>query len=355
MAALRRGIAHYQGGSANTSPDDAAFIADRAAKYNQGQGVTPVTPATPAPGASGGFGQLMSGVGQLLPGLVPGMKADPDAASAQFSAARDNPASSPATAGIGQFMDYLVRSTRAQEAARGPSLKDWLTNTFMGDTASTKVLQDRAQAAQDLKDPVIQHGLMTNSGLLARAEQDPVKFAAVAKDPDFRADLERAAGTYKEAADHPKIASAEVPKTANDALTHDTTVAGAHAAANPHYYTRDEFIKATDGMTSKAFDAIFGARLAHVPTPAEKASSEYFDRLHGQLAAADTNIANMKAEDAALAKEGKPAKHGGYVYWGKNALDQAQEDRDKVLKTITDALAAQAGIYQKQWPAGGGG
>lgn len=321
-AQLKRGIAHYDEGTSDTAAPPAS---------------------APAPAPSG-VGQLLSGVGTALNPF-----SDRGAAQQQFSAAAQNPASSPLTSTLGQFADYLSRSTRTQQAAAGPSLKDWMTNLFAGDAASTAALKDRANASQVLKDPVVQHNLINNPDMLTRAEQDPVKFATVAQQPDFRADLEKAAGVYKAVAANPRATPDEHKVTADKATSANVHPDVAHVAVAPHKYTEDEFVNTFKNIPTATFMQLFGAQLQHVRTPQEKAATEFFDRMHGTYADANQRVKDMEAEDAALAKAGKPVKHSGYTLWGMNPYDTAKAERDKAMAATMDALRSFTGISAKPY------
>jgi hypothetical protein len=322
MAALNRGIAHYQGGTDDAQPP-----------------VAPVAPAAPS-----GIGQLLSGVGSTLLSALPGVRSAP---TDQYAAARDNPASSPLTSTLGQFADYLSRSTRAQQASAGPSLKDWMGNLFTGDQASTAALTQRAEASRVLKDPVVQHNLMNNPDLLTRAEQDPIKFATVAQEPSFRADLEKAAGVSKAAAANPKVTPDEHKATVDKANNTGVHPDVAHQAVAPHKYTREEFVNTFSKVPTDTFMQLFGNQLGHVVSPQEKAASIFFDKMHDTYAEANAKVKKMEEEDTALTKEGKSVKHSGYVVWGKNAYDTAKDERDKAMKATMDALGSFAGITNK--------
>jgi hypothetical protein len=337
-AALRRGVAHYQGGSESVSPDDAAFVADRAASYNAGRGVQTITSAAPAaPAASA----APSGVGQLFTG--------------DFAGARDNPASSPLTSTLGQFADYLSRSTRAQQAAAGPSLKDWTANLFAGDRASTAALTEHADAAKQLKDPLVQQYLVSNPDQLAIAEKDPRGYAAVSTDPNFRQKMALAVGAHVDAAANDKVTHAEHPKVVSGAVDNNVTSAQSHAALAPHKYTEDEFVKLFSGMPMKQVAMLFGQQMGRVRTPQEKAATEVFDVLHGNFAKANDTVKRMEAEIAEATKNRVSSPHtqaGGFGF-GTSPYDAAKAERDKAYSITMDALKSFIGITSKPYPMPG--
>ena len=155
---------------------------------------------------TGGFGQLLRGYGQAITNILPGMTSQPVTGFAQ---ARDNPASSPLTSTLGQFADYVTRNIRAQNAAAvGPTGLEWTKNLFAGDRDSTKALQDRATASQQLSDPLVQQYLTTNPDQLSIAERDPRGYGAVSTDPNFRAKMALAVGAHEDAAANDRVTQA---------------------------------------------------------------------------------------------------------------------------------------------------
>jgi len=335
---------------ANTQ-SDADFIAQRVANFNQGRGlVTPQTP--PAPAQPSGFGQLMSGVGQAIWNRLPGTTEQPPTG---FAAARENTASSPATAFLGQLGDYLSRSTRAQQAAAAPSLKDWLVNTFAGDTASTEALKQRAADAATLKDPLTQSYLTSHPDQLAIAERDPRGYAAVSTDPGFRERMAQAVGNHIDAAANPKVTHDEHPYVVQTATNNNITADAAHAMTAPRKYTRDEFIKATEGMPTATFMQMFGAQLQHVRTPQEKAASELFDRLHGDYATKNAAVEKMEAEirESTKKRETSPHLGGTFLGMGTSPYDAAKAERDKAYNATTEALRQFLGLTGKAIPMPG--
>jgi hypothetical protein len=280
-----------------------------------------------------GFGQLLRGVGNAInPWAAPG------AAESQFAAARDNPASSPATSTLGQFGSYLGRDIRAQQAAKGPTFGEWLGNIFTGDTQSTADLQDRHNAAVQLRDPAVQQNLISNPDKLAVVERDPRAYVA---SPAFQDFIQQAQKANAAAVANPRIASAdEQNKTVDKSINAGVHPDVAHVAVAPHKYTEDEFVNTFKGIPTATFMQLFGAQLAHVRTPQEKAATEFFDQMHGRYADLNDTVKQMEAEDAALAKEGKSKKHDVYKlpFTGKNAYDTAKEERDKAMAATMNAL-----------------
>jgi hypothetical protein len=238
--------------------------------------------------------------------------------------------------------------TRARNLASGPSLAEKAYTGLFGNQATDwPALQQRDATAKVLGDPVVQHTLRTNPSMLARAEQDPAKFATVAQHPDFRADMEKALGISKAAAANPKATPDEIKPTVDKATNANVHPDVAHQAVAPHKYTREEFINTFSKVPTETFMQLFGNQLAHVRTPEEKATSIFFDKMHETYAEANQKVKDMAAADAAAKEKGQPAIHDRYVLWGKNAFDQAKEERDKAMNAITEALKAKAGISQK--------
>jgi hypothetical protein len=326
--ALKRGIAHYQGGSESVSPDDATFVADRAANYNAGRGVTPVAPAAPAiPGT-------LSRIGSLFTGDYGKVATDPNASPFMSW-----------LAGINQTADI---NTRARNLSHAPALGEKAYVGLFGNQATDwPELQQREATAQVIGHPLAQKYLRENPAALAVAERDPATFAV-----DFgntlKAELQRAVTNNAATAANPKVATADEHKVtvdkANNTGVHPDV---AHVAVAPHKYTEDEFVNTFKNIPTSTFMQLFGNQLGHVRTPQEKASTELFDRLHGAYADANAKVKKMAEEDAAAKDAGKPAIHDRYVLWGKNAFDQAKEERDKAMNATMEALKSFTGISQK--------
>ena len=334
--ALRRGIARYQHGTEDVVPDPHRTVQSpgqtmRGVQAGQ-QSIVAAPPTT-------GFGQLMAG---------------------QFKAAQQNPASSPATAALGQFADYLSRSTGLDAVSRGPSMKDRLGNFFFGNQASTAAIEQHDAASKALRDPLVQQHLLNNPDELAMAQQDRVGYATKTQTPEFRKKIEQAvAATTAVAAesarpDTPVIDPADQPKVVGTMVnTPGVSAAQAHAATNPRRYTRDEFIKTFEGIPTATFALLFGNQLQHVKTPQEKVATQYFDRLQGAHSAANARVNAMIAEDEALRKQGKNPIHSQSSWFGKSPLDIAREQQAASLKAVMDAAAAYTGISQKPYQVPG--
>lgn len=320
--ALRRGIAHYAEGDANTSADDAAFVADRAAQFKTQQQAMPA----PAPAAPSGIGQLLTG---------------------QFKAAQQNPASSPATAALGQFADYLSRSTGVDAVSRGPSMKDRLFNLFSGDQASTATIAQHDAASQVLRDPLVQQHLMNNPDELAMAQKDRLGYAAAVQTPEFRKKIEQAVAANTAAGANPKVTTDEHPRVVNAAVKTGATADQAHASLSPHKYTEDEFVNTFKGIPTATFALLFGNQLQHVRSPQEKMANELFDRLRGAHATATQKVDAMMAEDAARKEKGLNPIHSQSSWTAKSPLAIAQEQQKIAEKAILDAAAAFTGVSQK--------
>lgn len=323
MAALRRGVAHYQVGSENTTTADATAPPVSSA---------PAAPANPYFPAGMPASQAPSGFRQLLGG--------------QFDAARVNPNSSPFTAALGTLGDYLSRSNRVDAVSKGPSMGDRLMNLFTGNQASTAAIAQHDQASTALKDPLVQQHLMNNPDEIALAEQNRLAYAAKTQTPEFRKVIEQAVAANTAAGANPKVTTDEHPKVVSTAVNNGVTADAAHASIAPHKYTRDEFIKATEGMTTNNFRLMFGQQLQHVATPQEKVATELFDRLHGAHADATAKVNSMIAEDAERVKQGKNPVHS-QSWFGKSPLDIAKEQQKAAEKAILDAASSYAGISQK--------
>ena len=334
---LRRGIPGYAEGDTDVPQPNKAFVADRSAP------IAPVRVDVPSPATAtpSGFGQLMGGVGQAIWNRLPGTTEQPPTG---FAAARDNPASSPLTSTLGQFADYLSRDTRAQQVAAGPSLKDWMTNLFAGDTASTEALKQRTTTATALKDPLTQSYLTSHPDQLAIAEKDPRGYAAVSTDPGFRETMAKAVNAHVEAAANPRVNQDEHPQVVKDATDKNVSATQAHAATATNKYTEDEFVKLFTGMPMKHFLSLFGQQMGHVGTPQEKAAIEVIDRLHGTFAKADDKVKKMEADIAEATKNKTTSPHVQAPWFGTSPYDAAKTERDKAYNATMEVLKAAGGI-----------
>jgi hypothetical protein len=146
MAALNRGVPHYADGTQDvplTATQRGSLAADAQsmpygyAGRSRGDAsptnVAPTTTAMPAAPPTG-LGQLLSGFGTSA---STGYAAGP--ANPQYVAAAQNPESSPATAMLGQFADYLSRSNRVDAVSRGPSMGARVLNFFTGKAGDTTI------------------------------------------------------------------------------------------------------------------------------------------------------------------------------------------------------------------------
>lgn len=326
MAALRRGIAHYAEGDENTSAADAAFVADQAAKFKTRQDAMPPAPAPAAP-------STLDRIGSMFTGNFGNVATDPNASPVMSW-----------LAGVNQTADT---NTRAQNLSRGPSLAEKAYTGLFGTNADYDVLRQRDATAKTISHPVAQQYLRDNPTALAAAEKNPATFA-VDFGTTLKAELEKAVANNAATAANPKVATAdEHQKTVDAASRAGVHPDVAHVAVSPGKYTVDDFVNTFKGIPTATFMQLFGAQLGHVRTPQEKASTELFDRMHGAYADANTKVKNMEAADAEAKKAGKPPVHDTYVLWGKNAYDQAKEERDKAMTATMDALKAFTGISNK--------
>ena len=322
MAAIRRGIPGYAEGNPNTPADPLGRPTPITRLQDVKAGQQAVVDAPPT-----------SGMGQVFAG--------------DFAGARDNPESSPATAMLGQFADYLNRSTRLDAVSRGPSLKDRLGNLFFGNQASTAAIEQHDRASQALRDPLVQQHLMNNPDELKLAETNRLGYAAKTQTPEFRKVIETAVAANAAAAANPKVTPDEHPKVVATATNTGATADQAHAALAPRKYTEDEFVNTFKGIPTATFALLFGNQLQHVRTPQEKGATEFFDRLHGAHADASKRVNDMIAQDAELRKQGKNPIHSQGSWFGKSPLAIAQEQQAATQKAIMDAIASYTGISQK--------
>ena len=350
MPALRRGIAHYQGGSADTQQSDADFIARRAASYNQGRGlqtITPVTPA-PAPALAATMTDPMSGAVFKPPLVGPPTSGAGQLFTGDFAGARDNPESSPATAALGQFGDYVSRVHRAQNLAGDiASPANRLMNLFFGTRASTQAIADRDATANALNDELVQKYLVSNPDQLAIAERDPRGYAIDSTKPEFRQKMTQAVANHVEAAANPRVSQDEHPQVVKDAIDKNITATQAHAAMAPDKYTKEEFVKIFSGIPTATFMEMFGRHLQHVETPQEKAAAEVMDRLHGDFLDKHKRVTDMEADIREANKNKVTSPHVIAPWFGTSPYDAAKAERDKAYTATMEAARSLGGITLK--------
>lgn len=320
MAALRRGIPGYAEGDENvprpvfSKPTPITQLQD----VKAGQQAVVNAPPTP------GMGQVAAG---------------------DFAGARDNPESSPATAALGQVLDYSSRVRRTQNLAGDvASPLNRFTNLFFGNQASTQAIADRDTTANAFNDQLMQQYLVSNPDQLAIAEKDPRGYAAVSTDPSFRQKMTQAVGAHTEAAANDRVTQEEHPGVVKTATDKNVSATQAHAATATHKYTEDEFVKLFTGMPMKHFLSLFGQQMAHVQTPQEKAATEVMDRLHGTYAAADAKVKQMEAEIAEATKNKTTSPHVQAPWFGTSPYDQGKADRDKAYNATMEAIKSLGGI-----------
>jgi hypothetical protein len=188
---------------------------------------------------------------------------------------------------------------------------------------------------------------MDNPDHLAAAEQDP---AGYAQNPDFKQYMQTAVDNHNAAHDpqgipHPggftKVPG-NPPRVANVATTTGATLPQALAGTEPHQYTRDEFIKATEGMTMRQAQLMFGPQLAHVQTPQEGVVKTLFGTLTG-----DYTAERLKSQQ--LIEAGKTLTGSEKTKNAAAVLEQQKIEQQK-RDALINALSATAGVTQKQFP-----
>lgn len=331
MPAIRRGIPGYAEGNPDTPADPLGRPTPITRLQDVKAGQQAVADAPPTPG----MGQVFAG---------------------DFAGARDNPESSPATAAVGQVLDYSSRVRRAQNLAGDiASPASRFMNLFFGNQGSTKAIADRDATANAFHDQLMQQYLVSNPDQLAIAEKDPRGYAAVSTDPNFRQTMAQAVGAHVDAAANDKVTHAEHPKVVSGAVDNNVTAAQSHAALAPHKYTEDEFVKLFSGMPMKQVAMLFGQQMGHVRSPQEKAATEVFDVLHGNFAKANDRVKQMEAEIAEATKNKVSSPHtqaGGFGF-GTSPYDAAKAERDKAYSVTMDALKSFIGITGKPYPMPG--
>jgi hypothetical protein len=266
----------------------------------------------------------------------------------QLSQAQQNPESSQATRALAGFADYVARAHQLRSLASPVSPAAKLVNLFAGNPASdAAIAQQDATAKTFQEDQLLQQHVMNNPDELAKAVADPHTYAANAQTPEFRQTMQTAVANHAEAHDpagiaHPNgsnVIPEDPAKVAQIATTTGLTVPQAHAVTAPHQYTRDEFIKATEGMTLNQAKLLFGAQLGHVATPQEDITKTLFGTATGDYLA-------EKLKSQQLIEAGKTLT-GSEKSKNTAAVLAQQKIEQQKLKALTDMMAPVAGAVAK--------
>ena len=335
MAALRRGIARYQGGTEDVPPLPSMPVVPLQHPLNPRVLIPAPAPmpaavaaatAPPAPlPASSGFSQLMHG---------------------QFAAAQQNPESSPAVAWIAKTYSDADTAIRANQAARGPSAIEWLGHIFGGKQSDTS-MADRVVASQKLQDPLAQQKLISDPAALAAAEANPVAYS---KSPEFQKYMD----AHKEllanggnAVHDPgdggppiKVPVTNPVSVANMAATAGVTTGQANAALNPGQHSPEEFTRIFTGMPTKTLLAILGPQLASVANPQQVATRKYLGSL---------DAAYREAREAREKLELDP-KNLQASFWGESEYDKAKKLEAQRWQERMTGLGAIARGVQMPYP-----
>jgi hypothetical protein len=116
----------------------------------------------------------------------------------------------------------------------------------------------------------------------------------------------------------------------------------AHAGTEPHQYTRDEFIRATEGMTARQAQLMFGPQLAHVQTPQEGVVKTLFGTLTGDYLAENTKSKQLIEAGKTLTGSEKAKNEAAIIEQQK----REQQKRDVLM----NALSAAGGVTAKPYP-----
>jgi hypothetical protein len=336
MAALRRGIAHYQGGEDNvpepavpTSSWQARREAANAARQNPPVPVPAPAPA-PAPESAPAGRSPFGSIGDMYAG--------------QYQKVLENPNASAFSQYLAGVNQAARNQQRAQILATGPSLTEKLFHGIFGNQADWEVLKNRDATAKVLSDPLAQQHLINNPDHLAVAEKDPHGYV---QSPVFKDVMQKAQDAHAELQTRPGIPREDHPEIVNTKLkVPDATVDQIHAGMKPENYTKEEFRRAMLGAPLQVVQALFGAELSHYVTPQETLTKKYFDKLHNNYNTAAANVARMEAENQKAIDEKRNPPHQS-SWFGKSLLDQEKEKMQFWEKKIMDDAAAAAGITTK--------
>jgi hypothetical protein len=282
----------------------------------------------------------------------------------RYAEAIANPQSSPATVALAQagsaisdaysrFAEHQDKLSRVSTVAAPPSNIERFINLFAGNQASTAAIAQRDAVSQALSDPVVQQHMMTHPDALAAAETDPIKYSQTVQDPNFRNYMLAAAQTHANVLNGishtdgqgtigPKMAESPAAVT-RLAVTTGASPAQAHAALEPHQYTRDEFIRANSGISMKAAQMIFGPALAHIPTPQEQLAKDYFGRLQGDYNKSTSELQALIDEDKKRTDQGQKAQN-------KAAIAAKTKETQQKWNALMGPQAAYVGATGKPYP-----
>jgi hypothetical protein len=99
----------------------------------------------------------------------------------------------------------------------------------------------------------------------------------------------------------------------------------------------------------QAVQMLFGQQLAHVITPQEALTKQYFNQLHKNYTTAAEKVAAMEAENALAIKERRNPPYQS-TFFGKSPLDQMREEMQMWEKKIMEDRAAAIGVTGKPYP-----
>jgi hypothetical protein len=325
MAALRRGIPHYQTGAEDTPAPVATLVSPE--QVAQSLSAVRQSPIAASAGPSGA-GQLFSG---------------------DYSGALNNPESSAATRAYATKMIMDDRATRVRSLQQEPLWTERWMNFFGGNPATDKALADRTAVAQVFKHPLVQQHLMSDPNALAMAEQNRFGYAhELQNNPKFGEHIQAAVGRHAEIQQNPKpIPLERHPQVAETMrAVPGATADQVNASMAPHEYTKEEFRRAMLGAPLQVVHALF-PEFSHVITPEEDLTKSYFNALHSDYKSAIGDRVRLEAEDAALKEAGKPQIHSYKPWFGQSHIEAAKELEAKKLKAIKDAIEAKIGITGK--------
>ena len=237
----------------------------------------------------------------------------------------------------------------------GPSVLEQAGHLFFGNQSDTD-LADRSAAAQAFRDPLVKQYLSTHEDALKAAESDPVNYAKIIQTtPGFVDFMKTAQANHANIVNNGNTINGK-PVDNPAVVAKNQTVSGvpadtAHAAAEPHAYTRDEYIKAMSGVTTKQAELLFGQQLAHVATPAETLTKDFFTR-QGQAASMLTadREALEAAETAAAQKENRAVRETPAIM---NARKAEQQKWNEIAGFVKPLIGVEQRPYAMPPPGGG--
>lgn len=285
----------------------------------------PTSPVAPAPAPVRALGRpasvstpLTDATGAALPNFQPGMVAP-------------QPQSDPNASPLHQMLSSLVTPAdpnvqRVADLTTAPSAMDYFRNFVTGSDAGKAALDERARTSQIFAHPDVKNYLLNNPEAVASATADGTGMAG-----KFQTALQAAMAAQKDSHTYAHVNGTNFDKTpqAPDHVNAQAAILGEHPKnvlpfMEPHQFSDDEFVQATQGLNWKQAARIFG--MQHYQTPQQQLIPQLVGHAHDLVQQAQAAYEN------AVAKKLPPADQKA----ASDALKQAQQERDGIISKLTE-------------------